>query len=43
MEVITRTIIEYINNSNTLGALQIDGPWGCGKTYYTKKSIATYN
>ena len=39
MEAITRTIIEYINNSNTLGALQIDGPWGCGKTYYTKKVL----
>ncbi len=36
MEAITRSIIEYINSNNTLGALQIDGPWGCGKTYYIK-------
>lgn len=39
MEAITRSIIEYINSNNTLGALQIDGPWGCGKTYYIKKVL----
>ena len=39
MEAITQSIIEYLNNNHTLGALQIDGPWGCGKTYYIKNVL----
>lgn len=39
MESITRAIIDYINNENTLGAIQIDGPWGCGKTFYVKNVL----
>lgn len=36
MNTITEAVLEYLNNSQTLGALQIDGPWGCGKTHYVK-------
>lgn len=32
-------VIEYINNQVTIGALQIDGPWGSGKTHYMKNVI----
>lgn len=39
MEAITHSIVEYLNNNHTLGALQIDGPWGCGKTYYIKNVL----
>lgn len=39
MDSITKSIIDYINNENTLGALQIDGPWGCGKTFYVKNVL----
>lgn len=39
MELITQAILEYLNNKNTLGAIQIDGPWGCGKTFYVKNVL----
>lgn len=39
MELITRAILDYLNNANTLGAIQIDGPWGCGKTFYVKNVL----
>lgn len=39
MEAIDNSVLDYINSENTLGALQIDGPWGCGKTYYIKNKL----
>ena len=39
MELITRSILDYLNSTNTLGAIQIDGPWGCGKTFYVKNVL----
>lgn len=39
MEQITKVILDYLNNENTLGAIQIDGPWGCGKTFYVKNVL----
>lgn len=39
METINQSVLDYINSENTLGALQIDGPWGCGKTYYIKNNL----
>ena len=39
MELITSVILDYLNSANTLGAIQIDGPWGCGKTFYVKNVL----
>lgn len=39
MKLITRAILDYLNSTNTLGAIQIDGPWGCGKTFYVKNVL----
>lgn len=39
MDLITQVILEYLNNENTIGAIQIDGPWGCGKTFYVKNTL----
>lgn len=39
MEAIDNSVLDYINSEHTLGALQIDGPWGCGKTYYIKNKL----
>lgn len=38
-DLISNSILDYINSPQTVGALQIDGPWGCGKTYYIKNEI----
>ncbi len=39
MDNITATILDYINSPHTLGALQLNGPWGCGKTFYIKNVL----
>lgn len=39
MEALDHSVLDYINRENTFGALQIDGPWGCGKTYYIKNTL----
>ena len=38
-DLLSISIFDYINNNQTLGALQIDGPWGSGKTHYIKNVI----
>lgn len=39
MDNITARILDYINSPHTLGALQLNGPWGCGKTFYIKNVL----
>lgn len=39
LNLLENIVIEYINNQVTIGALQIDGPWGSGKTHYMKNVI----
>ena len=39
MDNITTTILDYIDSPHTLGALQLNGPWGCGKTFYIKNIL----
>lgn len=34
-------ILRYICQNKTDYALMINGPWGCGKTYYVKNALAT--
>ncbi|ROT01830.1 hypothetical protein ED388_14360 [Muribaculaceae bacterium Isolate-007 (NCI)] len=39
MDNITAAILDYINSPHTLGALQLNGPWGCGKTFFIKNIL----
>lgn len=39
MDKVTQAVLQYLNNHQTLGALQIDGPWGCGKTHFVKNIL----
>ncbi|MDE6538135.1 MAG: KAP family NTPase [Muribaculaceae bacterium] len=39
MDKVTQAVLQYLNNHQTLGALQIDGPWGCGKTHFVKNFL----
>lgn len=39
MEHIKDDILQYLSCDKTIGALQIKGDWGCGKTYFVKKEL----
>ncbi|MEC1157810.1 P-loop NTPase fold protein [Cytobacillus horneckiae] len=41
MELITNTVLQYISLPQTNYALQINGAWGTGKTYYVKNKLKT--
>lgn len=39
---ILSVIKDYIQNRNINQALMITGEWGCGKSYFVKKSVKEY-
>jgi hypothetical protein len=41
-DIIVNNISEYINDSRLRYAILLDGEWGCGKTYFTKKILMPF-
>jgi len=39
MKEIEQIVTDYLNSENTDYAIMINGDWGCGKTYFIKKSL----
>ncbi len=40
---ITTEITEFIKRKENIGALLINGKWGCGKTHFIKNMQSDYN
>lgn len=38
-DIYTKRILDYLCDGRYTQAVLIDGPWGCGKTYYVKKEL----